>query len=49
MKKIRNKACKDCPQNDREDTVWEKGFMDGQEIIAQNFRKIFWKFYWRKY
>lgn len=49
MKKFRNKSCKECPQNKREDTVWQKGFADGQEINFQHFKKIFWKFYWKKY
>lgn len=30
MKKIfRNKNCKECPQNKREDIVWKKGYEDG--------------------
>ena len=50
MKKIaRNKDCKECPQNRREDVVWKKGYQDGWEAVQQNFKKIFWKFCWRKY
>ena len=30
--KFRNKNCKECPQNKREDIVWEKGFQDGLEV-----------------
>lgn len=31
LKIIRNKKCKECPQNRREDIVWQKGYQDGQE------------------
>lgn len=51
--KFRNKDCKECPQNEREDIVWEKGFNDGGEIGfkqgQKDFRKIFWRFYWKRY
>lgn len=37
MKKIiRNKDCKECPQNNREDEVWMKGFQDGWECAKAN-------------
>lgn len=32
MKIKRNKKCKECPQNKREDIVWNKGFQDGLEV-----------------
>lgn len=31
-KKFRNKDCKECPQNKREDVVWNKGFEDGLAV-----------------
>ena len=32
MKIFRNKNCKNCPQNKREDIVWQKGYYDGMEV-----------------
>ena len=29
---LRNKNCKECPQNTREDMVWKKGYDDGMEV-----------------
>ena len=32
-KKFRNKDCKECPKNKREDAVWLKGYNDGMEAV----------------
>ena len=32
VKIYRNKRCKECPQNKREDVVWNKGLQDGIQI-----------------
>lgn len=46
MKKFpRNKDCKDCPQNHREDEVWLKGFKDGFECAKTNIYKGSPRFY----
>ena len=49
MKRYRNKNCKNCPQNKREDLVWMKGFEDGKEIVKLGLRKIIGKVYWKIY
>jgi len=43
--KLRNKDCENCPQNKREDIVWEKGLYDGRELERTGFKRLFWKIY----
>lgn len=38
--KFRNKECKECPQNEREDIVWNKGFEDGLEVGKMKSNKM---------
>lgn len=52
MRIFRNKKCKNCPQNKREDIVWMKGYVDGFEVGAlgsKEYKKILGRLYWRKY
>ena len=46
---VRNKTCVECPQNEREDTVWNKGFTDGVEAGVSCYRRLFWKIYYKKW
>jgi len=40
MKIIRNKNCKECPKNKREDMVWQKGCQDGFELGLHYLKAI---------
>ncbi len=40
MKVIRNKNCKECPQNKREDVVWKKGYQDGFELGLHYIKEL---------
>ena len=40
LKMYRNKNCIECPQNEREDVVWRKGYKDGFEVALHYVNKM---------